>query len=186
MEVKETIIEEISALFTENGEEQYFGEKVSQYEHAVQAMQFAIDENQDTEMQIAGFLHDIGHMLQDIEAKEMDIYGRIDHEQAAANWLAERGFSSKIQTVIENHVAAKKYLCFRDSEYYGKLSDASKKTLEFQGGMMGEKEALAFEVSPYFKESIMLRRWDDQAKIPDSKPIELENALLIIRNYLNS
>lgn len=186
METKETIIQDIETLFTENGEEEYFGEKVSQYEHAVQAMRFAIDENQDIEMQIAGFLHDIGHMLQSTEAEEMDIYGRIDHEEAAANWLAERGFSLKIQVVIENHVAAKKYLCFRNPEYYEKLSDASKKTLEFQGGIMVEEEALAFEASPYFEESIMLRRWDDQAKIQDYKPMDLEYALSIIRKYLNS
>ena len=47
--------------------------------------------------------------------------------------------------LVEGHVLAKRYLCFKDPEYYSKLSPASKTTLEFQGGFMAAEEAKMFE-----------------------------------------
>jgi predicted HD phosphohydrolase len=97
----------------------------------------------------------------------------------------ERGFSKKIQAVVKNHVIAKRYLCFKNPEYYLGLSDASKQTMEFQGGKMSETEAQYIENEPYFEESILLRNWDDKAKIPNIVLPSLEECLEIVDNYLS-
>ncbi|MBK9507951.1 MAG: phosphohydrolase [Cytophagaceae bacterium] len=128
----------------------------------------ALSEDQAIDMQVAAFLHDIGHMIEDpsMEGQDMDGFGNKDHELIAKNWLKERGFSEKIQTVVYNHVEAKRYLCFADKEYYDSLSDASKKTLEFQGGIMTENEAISFKEAPYFEENILLRNGMISEKSP--------------------
>lgn len=178
------ILAEIKYLFFKVGSEAYFGEKVSQFEHASQAMLLAMSDDESIELQVAAFLHDIGHML---ESKEdsMEIYGRKDHEEAAAKWLAERGFSEKIQATVKNHVDAKRYLCFKNSEYYEGLSKASKKTLEFQGGVMTEKEVIDFENDPFFEESLKLRYWDDKAKVQNIQLPTLDECLEIVDRYLS-
>lgn len=123
----------------------YFGEKVSQFEHAAQSLMLAISDEQSLEMQVAAFLHDIGHLLQpETSEKAMDIYGTKDHEYSAQQWLKNRSFSRKIQEVVKNHVPAKRYLCFKYPEYFTNLSNASKETLKFQGGMMTATEANFF------------------------------------------
>jgi predicted HD phosphohydrolase len=66
--------------------------------------------------------------------------------------------------LVRNHVEAKRYLTFKHPEYYNQLSEASKKTLEFQGGVMTEEEAIAFEKMPMFDLYLRMRTWDDLAK----------------------
>jgi predicted HD phosphohydrolase len=44
------------------------------------------------------------------------------------------------------------------------LSEASKATLDLQGGRMNDEEAIAFEKDPLFDLKIKLRYWDDEAK----------------------
>jgi predicted HD phosphohydrolase len=61
-------------------------------------------------------------------------------------------------------VIAKRYLTYKYPEYYDCLSDASKTTLEFQGGVMTEDEATDFELNPDAELIIKLRYWDDMAK----------------------
>lgn len=182
----EKTIQEIKNIFTQKGGEAYYGEKVSQFEHGAQCFLLALSEDQVIDMQVAAFLHDIGHMIDASDSQDMDGFGNKDHELIAKNWLKERGFSEKIQTVVYNHVEAKRYLCFADKNYYDSLSDASKKTLEFQGGIMDENEAKAFREAPYFEESLLLRKWDDLGKIPNTPLPELDDILEIIRQYLRT
>ncbi|MEO6843843.1 MAG: phosphohydrolase, partial [Ginsengibacter sp.] len=70
----------------------------------------------------------------------------------------------RITKLIESHVAAKRYLTYKNPAYFEKLSDASKGTLNFQGGRMNEEEAKAFEKDEWFELYITLRGWDEQAK----------------------
>lgn len=177
MESSENVVFEIRNLFQKGGNEQYFGEKVTQFEHAAQAAMLAKQSGADEEVQIAAFLHDIGHLLTDDEAEDMDGFGRKDHEEAAAGWLRSKGFSERIILLTENHVNAKRYLCFSNPAYYEALSDASKATLEFQGGKMTLEEAVIFENNPYFREIINLRLWDDEAKIEGKETPDLKHFL---------
>jgi len=48
--------------------------------------------------------------------------------------------------------------------YYETLSEPSKISLQFQGGIMTEDEVVLFEQNEFYKEAVNLRRWDDLAK----------------------
>jgi predicted HD phosphohydrolase len=54
---------------------------------------------------------------------------------------------------------------FRYPEYYNKLSEASKITLDKQGGRMNDAEAKQFESDNLYLLFIKIREWDDKAKI---------------------
>lgn len=184
--MKNTILE-IRQLFEIQGDSEYYGENVSQYEHAAQAAILAKRQGYDEEVQIAAFLHDIGHLFPaQTEEELMEVYGRKDHESVAADWLRERGFSEKTAILVENHVNAKRYLTFIDEDYFEALSEASKQTLIFQGGRMTEIEAKEFEQNPYFELIIKMRRWDEAAKVEAMKLPTLDHFLNIIDIYLTN
>ena len=65
--------------------------------------------------------------------------------------------------IRDSHVIAKRYLA-RDKKYFDRLSEASVVSLELQGGVLDTKEAKLFENQEFFKESIMLRKFDEAAK----------------------
>ena len=157
----------ITTLFAQSGQDAYYGEPVTQLEHALQCAQLAEQAGADDETVVAALLHDIGHLLPpEVATGYMDGYGTVDHEKLGADFLREQGFSEKVAQLIENHVNAKRYLVYKHPDYFARLSEASVKTLEFQGGPMKAGEALAFETNPYFKGILRLRAWDEQAKIP--------------------
>lgn len=178
---------EIRQLFENQGDSEYYGENVSQYEHAAQAAILAKRQGYDEGVQIAAFLHDIGHLFPaQTEEELMEIYGRKDHESVAADWLRERGFSEKVAILVENHVNAKRYLTFIDEDYYEALSEASKQTLMFQGGRMTKNEAKDFEQNPYFELIIKMRRWDEAAKVENMKLPTLDHFMNLINIYLSN
>ena len=154
---------EIIVLFERKGGANYAGEAVTQLEHACQAAQLAEKDGNDDEVILAAFLHDLGHLL-DEDEEEMDGYGVMNHEAVGASWLKERGFSEKLITLVNAHVEAKRYLCAVNKRYYDNLSHASKMTLQFQGGPMGEEEVASFEKNPLKNLIIKMRTWDEEAK----------------------
>jgi phosphonate degradation associated HDIG domain protein len=160
------ITDSIISLYRKYGDELYFGEGVTQLQHAIQAANLAKDSGSDEETILAAFLHDIGHLCID-ESEEhhvMDSYGVVDHETLGANFLSKMGFSNKVCGLIASHVNAKRYLTYMHPEYYDQLSEASKHTLEFQGGKMTEDEAKHFQEDIHFECYIQLRKWDEMAK----------------------
>jgi phosphonate degradation associated HDIG domain protein len=169
------IIDEVFGLYVLHGDEDYIGEPVSQLEHMLQAGELARSEGYDDEVILAAFFHDIGHLLSAEGITEnMEGYGVVSHESIGADYLRVRGFSERLAMLVESHVVAKRYLTYRNPDYYNKLSSASKETLGFQGGMMDEKEALAFEQDPISELKIKLRLWDDEAKltVPTSQSLD--------------
>jgi phosphonate degradation associated HDIG domain protein len=163
-----SISEEIINLYQQYGGSEYAGERVSQLEHMVQAAQLAEQQGYDEEVILAAFLHDIGHICVSAQGdNEMDGFGIVDHESVGADFLKKKGFSKKLIRLVESHVEAKRYLTFKDPAYYEQLSEASKTTLEYQGGRMEADEAAAFEQYPLFDLIIRLRKWDEEAKIQD-------------------
>ena len=160
-------METIANLFAAGGQDAYYGEPVTQLEHALQCALLAEQAGADNETVAAAFLHDIGHLLPpELAGGYMDGYGTVDHEKLGADYLRQMGFSEKVAQLIEHHVNAKRYLVFKNPNYFARLSEASLKTLEFQGGPMTAAEAAAFETNPYFKGILLMRTWDEQAKIP--------------------
>lgn len=162
----ERISNEIIHLYSLYGGEEYSGEKVSQLEHMVQSAQLAKEEGFSNEVVLAAFLHDIGHIAEKItDENSMSSYGIKDHEAIGASFLEDRGFSFRVTRLVASHVAAKRYLTSREPGYYDKLSEASKRTLDFQGGPMSDEEADLLEEDPLFREIIQMRRWDETAKL---------------------
>ena len=159
--------DEIIEIFRVKGGEDYAGEEITQLEHACQAAQLAEQQGFDDEVILAALLHDLGHLLSDDEEDDMDGFGVKDHEAVGANFLKEKGFSEKVTTLVNSHVAAKRYLCFANKRYFENLSEASKMTLAFQGGPMTEAEAKAFEQNPLKNLIIRMRTWDEEAKLTD-------------------
>ena len=161
-----TVVSEIFSLYENYGAADYIGEPVSQIEHMCQAAQLAEGEGYDDEVILAAFFHDIGHLCEHVFATtQMDGYGVMDHESLGSQYLREKGFSEKIARLVESHVPAKRYLTFKYPEYYHRLSDASKITLDKQGGRMNDAEAKQFESDNLYLLFIKIREWDDKAKI---------------------
>ena len=99
------------------------------------------------------------------------LVGRVRSAEHKANISAAKkgkpGHKPSPETIaklVEYHVHAKRYLTYKYPAYYAHLSEASKKTLEFQGGVMHDGEAEAFQKDPLFETSILMRNWDDLAK----------------------
>ncbi|MEK6780612.1 MAG: HD domain-containing protein [Bacteroidota bacterium] len=163
--VSNSIVEEVFGLYEKFGSADYMGEPVSQLEHMSQSAQLAIDEGFDDEVVLASFFHDIGHIcVMQNQQNNMGGFGVKSHEKIGADFLRTKGFPETIAKLVENHVQAKRYLTFKYPDYCEQLSEASKKTLEFQGGIMNESEAEAFERDPLFEISILMRKWDELAK----------------------
>lgn len=161
----------IIGLYEQYGGEDYIGEPVSQVEHMCQCATLAEKEGYGEEVVLAAFFHDIGHLCEHImPVRQMDGYGVVDHEKLGAEFLRSLGFSEDIASLIRNHVQAKRYLTHRYESYYNQLSEASKKTLEFQGGRMSNEEAALFEADKLFDLHIRLRQWDEKAKL-ENKPL---------------
>ena len=118
----------------------YIGEPISQLGHALQCAHWAKKQGADDEVILAALFHDIGHLI-DASAPQMDGLGVINHEGLGRAFLEEHGCSERVGKLVEAHVQAKRYLCFKNPKYYARLSEASKGTLAWQGGPMSETEA---------------------------------------------
>lgn len=168
------IVAETFSLYERFGSADYIGEPVSQMEHMSQAAELAIREGKDDEIVLAAFFHDIGHIcVAQNDGNSMGGFGVKSHERIGADFLRSKGFPERIAKLVEGHVQAKRYLTFKFPDYYNELSEASKNTLVFQGGIMTEAEAARFENDPDFQNIIELRRWDELAKETNVPVIDL-------------
>jgi len=160
-----SVADDVIELMRRRGSDAYFGERVSQLEHALEAASIASRAGAKPELILAALLHDIGHLLHN-QGENAAIEG-IDtrHEIAGYEWLLAR-FGPAVAEPVRDHVAAKRYLCAMDPGYSSKLSPASVRSLVLQGGPFSAAEARAFEEKPYWREAVMLRRWDEAAKTP--------------------
>lgn len=152
------VIDEIEQLFRDKGRENY-GEDVSQLEHAVQCAELAVRAGESDALVTAALLHDIGHLLDPVDPET----GNYRHDAVGAAYL-QAHFPQAVCEPIRQHAQAKRYLCAREPGYLSGLSEASLDSLAHQGGPMSEDEQRAFAATPYARESLKLRRWDDTAK----------------------
>jgi len=155
---------DILAIYERRGVQAYFGEHVSMTEHGLQAAHFARAEGAADTLVLASLLHDIGYLLGNVPDSPEDWTLDAHHEEIGARWLAER-FDASICEPVRLHVAAKRYLCATDAGYLARLSAASVRTLELQGGAMTAPERAHFEQQPFWREAVRVRYWDDQGKV---------------------
>jgi phosphonate degradation associated HDIG domain protein len=174
--------EEISDLFSRHGGGAYFGESVTQLDHALQAAHFAAEDGAPDELVVAALLHDIGHLLQATPDDLADWHTDARHEVEGGAWLAKR-FSPEISDPVRLHVPAKRYLCATDPGYVAMLSEASIVTLKLQGGPMSATEVMQFEREPFYRQALQVRRCDDRGKIAGLKIRGLADYRLLLQRF---
>jgi predicted HD phosphohydrolase len=167
-------------LLNTKGQGDYIGEPISQLEHSLQAAHLAKSNHADEETIIAALLHDVGQFLpaQEVKSIAHEVQsmrslndssdggvGRVGHELIGEEYLRRLSFSEKVSSLVGSHVAAKRYLCTAEPGYHDTLSEASKKSLMFQGGPMRGEEYERWAANPWCAEMCQLRKWDDGAKI---------------------
>jgi predicted HD phosphohydrolase len=156
----------ILALYGSRGGVAYAQDRVSHVEHALQSAAQAAAAGAPDALVVAALLHDVGHLLSEVDC---------EHEALGATFLG-RYFPTEVARPVGLHVAAKRYLCATEPGYAERwLSPMSVQSLALQGGPFTTAEALAFEGHLGFREAVMLRRWDDDAKVPGLRLPALEH-----------
>ncbi|KIK52460.1 hypothetical protein GYMLUDRAFT_49862 [Collybiopsis luxurians FD-317 M1] len=171
-------------MLSKYGVDNYMGERVQQIEHCLQAANSAREAGAADTTIIAALLHDCGHILpqsildaqirtlndsnlgQDLLLPSGKSVGRRGHDVIGGAYLASLGFPSEVCELVRDHVVAKRYLTATEEGYYDSLSEASKRSLEFQGGPFSPPEVEKFKKDPLFQEKVQMRRFDDAAKVP--------------------
>jgi phosphonate degradation associated HDIG domain protein len=160
----ESAVDRIFALLERAAHADYVGERVSQLAHALQAAHLAERAGAPDHEVFAALLHDIGHVCAAEGSASMGGHGVAHHEDVGADYLAELGLGRDVTELVRGHVAAKRYLVSARPEYRARLSDASRITLEHQGGAMTSAECEAFASAPGFEAVLRVRAWDEAAK----------------------
>ena len=167
----------------QNNNSLYIGEKVTITEHMVQTAMLAEENNSTESLVCACLLHDFGHFI--IEDPDYLVTKSIDgkHENVAFNFL-KNYFKPEVFEPIKLHVQAKRYLC-RSKSYWNILSEASKTSLKLQGGIMSDNEAKKFVSLKFHDDAILLRKYDDDGKIPNIKTKKIEDYRDLIISQLS-
>jgi len=162
----EEFVDGLSELFEGEGADAYLGEQVTMAQHMLQAAARAEEAGASDALIAAALLHDLGHFHGPVSGAELMEEG-IDnrHSHTGADRLAE-WFGPEVTEPIRLHVAAKRYLCAVEPDYFDRLSPASVHTLEVQGGPMSPAETAEYEANPHAADGVAVRRWDDEAKGP--------------------
>jgi phosphonate degradation associated HDIG domain protein len=179
------VVAQVFGLYETRGHADYIGEPVSQLEHMWQAAALAEAAGADEEVILAAFFHDLGHLCApEVAADSMAGFGAVNHEKLGADYLRARGFSERVARLVESHVLAKRYLTHKYPSYLRQLSEASRATLAFQGGVMSAAEAEAFEQDPDADLMLQLRQWDEQAKETDRPVGRLDHLKALALRHL--
>jgi phosphonate degradation associated HDIG domain protein len=179
------LVDTIADLLETRGRAMYFGEDVTEAEHALQSAHLAERCDAAGPLVAAALLHDVGHLL---HRKGEDVADRgVDakHETIGHAWLT-RFFGPAVAEPVRLHVAAKRYLCAVDKDYLARLSPASNQSLDLQGGPFTEAEVAEFERQPYFADAIRLRHWDDEAKVVGLDVPSFDHYRLLLKTLLST
>ncbi len=159
----QNIVAFIGDIFERCGDAEYLGEPVTMAEHMLQGATFAERDGLDEEIIVAALLHDIGHFTSEFGTFAIDDTQDRYHEHAGAKVL-ERFFPRVVTDCVRYHVAAKRYLCATQPDYFDRLSPASVHSLNLQGGPMSEQEAAEFAQNPNLEKIIQVRYLDEAGK----------------------
>jgi predicted HD phosphohydrolase len=127
----------------------------------------------DVELQIAGLVHDIGHLL---APRGDDV-----HAQVAATFVRPV-LGPRVAALVRLHVPAKRYLVTVDPRYRAGLDEASTASLEHQGGVMSTGEIDDFENEECSADALALRRADEAGKVPGLAVPGLDRWLIPLRS----
>lgn len=142
-------------------------DQVNELTHALQcAATLAEWRPDDHELQVAGLVHDLGHLAVPDNPE--------DHGRAGAD-LVRPLLGPRIADLVELHVVAKRYLVTRDPAYRAQLSPGSTHTLALQGGALDDDERARFEAHLHSADALVLRRADEAAKDPTRQVPDLDH-----------
>lgn len=186
-------VSQLFDILIAQGDGSYLGEPLSQLEHSLQCAHLARQDpnhGHDDEVVLAALLHDVGRFIpaalkmEKLIAPDGSYVGRASHDLLGEQYLRDIGYSEKVAQLVGAHVMAKRYLTAVDKAYYDALSASSKKSLVFQvsyfsgrscpgsdlqwqGGVFDERQVKDAQQDPLLQQKLAIRRWDDQAKVPN-------------------
>lgn len=187
-------LKKVDNLYKKHGDKAYIGENISQREHVVQSAllaetyleNIACEDDTRSSIILGALFHDVGNLLMYEYPNQFKLtadLGILDHEVHGSNYLRNLGFNEFICSLVKNHVYTKRYLITKNPEYFNVLSDASKKTFEYQGGLLTELEIQNYENDPNFKWHLKMREWDDMAKSTDRTLLEKIKNMDLVRYF---
>ncbi len=181
----DNIVAFLTDIFNRKGADSYLGEGVTMSAHMLQAAQNAQHAGESNAIIAAALLHDVGHYTGEFPENYIDLGLDNCHESMGAEILA-KFFPEEVTQPVRWHVAAKRYLCAVEPDYFSGLSEASVKTLELQGGPMNAQEIREFEKNPHLQAIVRVRRYDDAGKIPGKTTPALGHYMNIVQQVLDS
>ena len=158
------LIEMIGAIIDGKGHRLYGLSAINQRAHALQAAWQAEQAGASPALITACLLHDIGHMVHDLGQDPAKDGIDDKHEELGHAWLS-RWFGPDVTEPVRLHVAAKRYLCAAEPDYFAKLSPDSVRSLALQGGPMTGAELAEYQANPHAEAATALRRFDEGAKV---------------------
>jgi phosphonate degradation associated HDIG domain protein len=159
------LTDRILDLYRTRGDMEYEGEGVSQIEHAAQCGALACAAGATRELQLAAWLHDIGHLLAGLPGTPT-LEGVDDHHERRGAAFLCGIFGPEVVGPVALHVSAKRYLVAVNPDYYERLSLDSRRSLGLQGGPMSLDEQREFMAQPFSGDALRVRAWDETAKRP--------------------
>jgi phosphonate degradation associated HDIG domain protein len=175
-------LSEVTDLLVRKGHNQYGTEPVSQLEHALQCAYAAESGGETSHIIVACLLHDLGHLLAvaDTSTARKKSSLQDDRHECIALPFLKPIFPIAVLEPIRMHVDAKRYLCKAEPGYWNKLSSASKRSLQLQGGIFRDSDARVFIAQPFAQEAVTLRRYDDLAKVKEKVVPDINHYLPLI------
>lgn len=160
-------------------------------QHGWQCARLARRAGASPSLQLAAWLHDVGHLLIEATAQESP-FARAERPAGVArvapalvrNQHALRGaaallplFGPAVSGPIALHIEAKRCLAALRPAYRRGLTAADHHKLALQGGAMPLSEARTFLQRPHAPAALRLRLWDDAARDPHVAPPSVGAAL---------
>ncbi len=176
-------LDHLAGLFASHDAKREIDGRLSNSAHMLQTAAAAEAADAQACLVAAALLHDIGHWLRDESLNAQTVDRR--HGSIGARYLTAY-FGDNVTRPIALHVAAKRYLCAREPDYFASLAPGSVRSLRLQGGPMSEAQATAFEAVPLHDRAIALRRWDEYGKIPGLEVAGFEHYRALLQTLMQS
>jgi predicted HD phosphohydrolase len=172
-------------LIGQKGGLEYAGEGVSQLQHAWQCGVLAERAGASKSLQLASWLHDVGHMLTGLPGTPT-LQGIDDRHELQGARVLHAIWGDAVSEPVRLHVQAKRYMVTTIPGYRAKLSEDSVRSLALQGGLLDSRECNEFNANPFADDAVRLRAWDDAAKQHGVPGLQDDAILSMLRALMDS
>ncbi|WP_431282130.1 phosphonate degradation HD-domain oxygenase [Humitalea sp. 24SJ18S-53] len=177
-------LSQIADLLTLKADGNYGLSAINQRQHALQCALLAEQAGCPDTLIAAALLHDIGHMVHNLGENPAED-GVDDQHEALGHAFLANWFGPAVTEPVRLHVAAKRYLCATEADYFAKLSGDSVLSLSLQGGPMSAAEVAAFDAMPHAAAAVQLRRFDEQAKVKGLQTPRVAHFMTYVAGCIN-